>query len=127
MQPSNSPDHTLPPVDPATMPSEPTFGGSSSVPSGNFTHAQPMNISSQQTIPPQMTQQMLMQQQIASGMAMNGMEAGDVELIEKAWVEKAKAIVHGTRGNPYLQSRELSKVKAEYIKKRYSKDIKVAE
>lgn len=120
MQPTNSNDYTLPPVDPSTVPTVPlndaSFGNNSAQPSAPI-QQQPM----------QMNQQMMIQQQIVSDMAMGGMEAGDVELIEKAWVEKAKAIVHGTRGNPYLQSKELSKVKAEYIKKRYSKDIKVAE
>lgn len=59
--------------------------------------------------------------------AMGGIPAEDVDLIEKAWVEKAKAIVRNTHGDPYTQNRELSKIKAEYIKKRYSKDIKVSE
>ena len=59
--------------------------------------------------------------------AMGGLPADDVDLIEKAWVEKAKAIVRSTHGDPYSQNRELHKIKAEYIKKRYSKDIKVSE
>ena len=53
--------------------------------------------------------------------------AEDIDLIEKAWVEKAKAIVNSTHGDPYAQNKELNKVKAEYIKKRYDKDIKVIE
>ncbi len=49
--------------------------------------------------------------------------ADDVDLIEKEWVEKAKEIVYKTKDNPYLQSKALSEVKADYIKKRYNKDI----
>ena len=53
--------------------------------------------------------------------------AEDIDLIEKAWVEKAKAIVESTHGDPHMQNKELSKVKADYIKKRYNKDVKVSE
>lgn len=58
---------------------------------------------------------------------LTGLQADDVDLIERAWVEKAKAIVRSTHGDPFSQNKELSKVKADYIKKRYSKDIKVIE
>jgi hypothetical protein len=53
--------------------------------------------------------------------------AGDIDLIEKEWVIKAKAIVENTRDDPHLQNKEMSKFKADYIKKRYNKDIKVSE
>jgi hypothetical protein len=53
--------------------------------------------------------------------------ADDSDLIEKEWVEKAKAIVANTRDDPFVQSREVSRFKADYIKKRYNKDIKVPE
>ena len=53
--------------------------------------------------------------------------ADDSDLIEKEWVEKAKAIVAGTRDDPFIQNREVNRFKAEYIKKRYNKDIKVPE
>ena len=49
----------------------------------------------------------------------------DQDLIEKEWVNKAKAIVERNRDNPYKQSEELTLVKAEYLKKRYDKTIKV--
>ncbi len=41
--------------------------------------------------------------------------------------EIAKAIVNSTHGDPYNQNKELSKIKADYIKKRFDKDIKVSE
>ena len=50
--------------------------------------------------------------------------AHDVDLIEKEWVQKAKAIVAHTTGDPYTQNKEINKIKADYIKKRYNKDIK---
>lgn len=53
--------------------------------------------------------------------------ADDSDLIEKEWVEKAKAIVASTRDDPYVQSQEVSRFKADYIKKRYNKDIKLPE
>lgn len=51
--------------------------------------------------------------------------ADDGDLIEKEWVEKAKAIVERTRNNPYQQSEELTEVKADYMKRRYDKALKV--
>lgn len=50
--------------------------------------------------------------------------ADDADVIEKEWVTKAKTIVNNTRDNPNQQSNELSKFKAEYIKKRFNKEVK---
>lgn len=52
--------------------------------------------------------------------------ADDEDVIEKEWVSKAKAIVDNTKDNPNAQSKELGKFKAEYIKKRFNKDMKTA-
>jgi hypothetical protein len=52
--------------------------------------------------------------------------ADDADVIEKEWVSRAKAIVKSTRDDPSVQSKELGKFKAEYIKKRFNKDIKMA-
>lgn len=49
--------------------------------------------------------------------------ADDVDLIEKEWVEKAKEVVAKTQDNPYLQNKAISEIKAEYIRKRYNKDL----
>ena len=51
--------------------------------------------------------------------------AADDDLIEKEWVDKAKKIVHETRSDPYAQEHEVSKLQADYIKKRYGKDVKL--
>lgn len=53
--------------------------------------------------------------------------ADDNDLIEKEWVMKAKQIVLATKEDPYTQNREMSKFKADYLKKRYNKDIKIEE
>lgn len=53
--------------------------------------------------------------------------ADDSDLIEKEWVEKAKDIVNRTRHDPYIQNKEINRVKADYLKKRYDKDIKLTE
>jgi hypothetical protein len=53
--------------------------------------------------------------------------ADDNDLIEKEWINKAKLIVAKTRDDPREQSKELFKYKADYIKKRYNKDIKVSD
>ena len=51
--------------------------------------------------------------------------SNDTDLIEKEWVNKAKQIVEKTRDDPYKQSEELTVVKADYVKKRYNKTIKL--
>lgn len=50
--------------------------------------------------------------------------AEDVDLIEKEWVNKAKEIVAKTKNDPSQQNIELSRFKADYLKTRFSKDIK---
>ena len=64
--------------------------------------------------------------QSTSSIATAHLSAADVDLIEKEWVQKAKDIVSATHGDPYAQNKEINKIKADYIKKRYNKDIKVA-
>ena len=53
--------------------------------------------------------------------------ADDNDLIEKEWVNKAKQIVANTRDDPYQQSKELTVFKADYMKKRYNKTLKLDE
>ena len=47
--------------------------------------------------------------------------------LDEEWVNKAREIVQKTHADPYLQSKELGKIKAQYIKVRYNKDIKDSE
>jgi len=50
----------------------------------------------------------------------------DGDIVEKEWVNKAKQIVQGNRNDPYRQSEELMIFRANYMKKRYGKDIKLS-
>jgi hypothetical protein len=52
-------------------------------------------------------------------------QADDESAIDQEWTTKAREIVERTHADPFLESRELSKIKAQYIKVRYNKDIKV--
>ena len=54
-------------------------------------------------------------------------EANDVDIIEKEWVNHLKEIAARTADNPFIQQQEISRAKADYLKKRYNKDIKVSE
>ena len=51
--------------------------------------------------------------------------AADDEVIEKEWVDKAKKIVADTKDDPYTQEKAVSKLQADYLKKRYGKELKV--
>lgn len=54
-------------------------------------------------------------------------EAADADVIEKEWVVKAKEVIAATKADPYKQVLELNKLRADYMKKRYNKDIKLPE
>ena len=56
----------------------------------------------------------------------NPIIAADDDVVEQEWVRKAKRIVNQTKNDPYLQEREISKLQADYIKKRYGKEVKLA-
>jgi len=43
--------------------------------------------------------------------------------LDQAWAQKTKAVVEQTKHDPFLESVELSKLKAEYLKIRYNKQI----
>jgi hypothetical protein len=64
---------------------------------------------------------------IAGSTATTPAVADDLDLIEKEWVEKAKAIVTQTRNDPHTQNDQMNRFKADYMKKRYNKDIKLPE
>lgn len=82
--------------------------------------AQPVTF--QQPVAPQSTQTDNMATQNS-----NPVIADDADLIEKEWVIKAKEIVERTRQDPYTQNKEVEQIKADYMKKRYNKDIKLTE
>lgn len=51
--------------------------------------------------------------------------ADDNDLIEKEWIVKAKEIVAKTREDPSQQNIGIQHLKADYVKKRFNKDIKL--
>ncbi|MDO8336566.1 MAG: hypothetical protein Q7T74_07385 [Candidatus Saccharibacteria bacterium] len=51
--------------------------------------------------------------------------AADDDVIEKEWVNKAKKVISQTKGDPYTQEREVSKLQADYMQKRYGKQVKM--
>jgi hypothetical protein len=53
--------------------------------------------------------------------------AEDRDDIEKEWVNKAKKIVEQTKADPFLQERAVSRLQADYMKKRFNKDVKLPE
>jgi len=52
--------------------------------------------------------------------------AADEDLIEKEWVDKAKKIVEETRDDPYRREQEVGKLQADYLRKRYGKELGVS-
>jgi hypothetical protein len=56
--------------------------------------------------------------------ATSATDAADTDRIEKQWIEKAKSVIAQTRDDPFEQKNAMSKVKAEYIQKRFNKTIK---
>lgn len=56
----------------------------------------------------------------------NPQVASDDDVIEKEWVDKAKQIVSQTKDDPYIQEKEVSRLQADYLKKRYGKELKLS-
>ena len=53
--------------------------------------------------------------------------ANDDDLIEKEWVDRAKKIVAETQNNPYGREEAVNKLQVDYLKKRYGRELGVAE
>jgi hypothetical protein len=53
--------------------------------------------------------------------------ANDDDLIEKEWVDKAKRIVAETQDDPHKRDEEVNKLQVDYLKKRFGREIGVAE
>ena len=49
--------------------------------------------------------------------------ANDDDLIEKEWVDKAKKVIMQTKDDPYRRELEISKLQADYLRKRYGKEL----
>jgi hypothetical protein len=55
------------------------------------------------------------------------LQADDVDVIEKEWVDKAEQIVKQTEGDPYKEEEAIEDLQIDYLKQRYGKDIKKAQ
>lgn len=53
--------------------------------------------------------------------------AADTDHIEREWVDKVKNIISHTQDDPHLQKEQMSRIKAEYIQKRFNKTIKTTD
>ena len=49
--------------------------------------------------------------------------ANDDDLIEKEWVDKAKKVLAETRDDPYLREQEVNRLQADYLLKRYGREL----
>ncbi len=59
----------------------------------------------------------------ASIQSANPSVAGDDDLIEKEWVDRAKKIIDETRDDPHRREQEVSRLQADYLRKRYGKEL----
>lgn len=57
----------------------------------------------------------------------NPVLAADDDLIEKEWVDKAKRIILDTKNDPYRREQEVSRLQADYLRKRYGKELGVSD
>lgn len=53
----------------------------------------------------------------------NPILASDDDLIEKEWVDKAKKIIAATRDDPHQREKEVGRLQADYLQKRYGKEL----
>lgn len=49
--------------------------------------------------------------------------AGDDDVIEKEWVDKAKKIITSTKDDPHRREQEVAKLQVDYLRKRYGKEL----
>lgn len=53
--------------------------------------------------------------------------AADDDLIEKEWVDKAKKIITDTKEDPHTREQLVGKLQADYLRKRYGKQLGASE
>ena len=54
-------------------------------------------------------------------------QANNSDLVEKGWVDAAKRIMDTYKTDPYNKNRALTFLRADYMKKRYNKELKIPE
>ncbi len=53
--------------------------------------------------------------------------AADEDVIEKEWVDKAKAIIQQTKDDPYKRTQQVNALQRDYLQKRYGKVVGATE
>lgn len=53
--------------------------------------------------------------------------AGDEDVIEKEWVDKAKKIIAETKDDPFGRTERVNELQKDYLRKRYSKELGASE
>ena len=53
--------------------------------------------------------------------------AGDTDTIEPVWIKYIKKTIQKNKSDPFAQAQELSYLQADYLKKRFAKELKVPE
>ena len=53
--------------------------------------------------------------------------AEDLDIIEPEWIGKAQHVIAQTGADPFTMANELNALKADYLKKRYGKDVKAGD
>jgi hypothetical protein len=54
-------------------------------------------------------------------------KAEDIDVIEKEWVEKAKKVLKSSGDDPHQSVKQISLLKAEYMRKRFNRELKLPE
>lgn len=108
-------------------------GGPGNIPTAPFvtvspdlSQPQPMAMPMPQPVMPAMAPAMMPPAPLVVG-APTAVTEEQADDIDEGWVERAKGIVEQTQHDPYLESKELAKLKAEFLHSRYNKQINIAE
>ena len=63
---------------------------------------------------------------VSAANSSNPLFANDDDLIEKEWVDKAKLIISNTKDDPHLREKQIRQLQADYLLKRYGKELGVS-
>lgn len=89
-------------------------------------HMMPQPMTAQTSSPAPMASPVAIASAPAAGVSSASDDNADDQL-DQEWINKAKEIVDKTRNDPFLQSREIGRVKADYLRTKYNKHLKVLE
>lgn len=101
-----------------SSPSPASIGGGLTAPTNQYTGQ-----------PAAMGQQPVNQATTSQGMsnAQPNLAVPDEAEMDKAWVDQAVVVLDKTRDDPFLQSQEIAKLRAQYMQSKFDKKIKLAQ